>query len=222
VKQAVCVFIRNGEGKVLAVSRRNDPNNWGLPGGKVDPGETLEAAAVREAFEETGLVIAGLKAVFTADVGDGYACTTFTATVVAQARESLRGGDGETGLVDWVSEIDLLEGSFGDYNSSLIDHLFNEEHERALAKALAIVDRLTQGNLQTAGPAEMDEIMWAKGHLFNLLFDLEAEDEMDLLTDNRKQELAAVTAATQVLSRLRYAVTVGDGDDFTVGELLKS
>jgi len=222
VKQAVCTFIRNSEGKILAVSRRDNPGDWGLPGGKVDPGESLEAAAVRETFEETGLVISDLNAVFTAGVDDGFTCTTFTATIVAQAYESLRGGDGETGLVDWVSEIDLLEGSFGDYNSSLIDHLFNEEHERALAKALAIVDRLTQGDLQTAGPAEMDEIMWAKEHLFNLLFDLETEDEMNLLDDNRKQELAAVTAATRVLSRLRYAVTVGDGDDFTVGELLKS
>lgn len=32
---------------------------WGIPKGAPDPGETLEATAIRETFEETGLVVAG-------------------------------------------------------------------------------------------------------------------------------------------------------------------
>lgn len=40
---AVCALIWNDEGnKVLAVSRRGKPEDMGLPGGKVDPGETPE------------------------------------------------------------------------------------------------------------------------------------------------------------------------------------
>lgn len=43
-----------GQGVVL-VQRRNPPLGWALPGGFVDCGETVEAAAMREAREETGL-----------------------------------------------------------------------------------------------------------------------------------------------------------------------
>ncbi len=40
---------------VVLIERRNPPPGWALPGGFVDVGETLEAAAVREAREETSL-----------------------------------------------------------------------------------------------------------------------------------------------------------------------
>jgi ADP-ribose pyrophosphatase YjhB (NUDIX family) len=44
-------------GGIVLIERKNNPFGWALPGGFVDYGESLEKAAVREAFEETGLQV---------------------------------------------------------------------------------------------------------------------------------------------------------------------
>jgi 8-oxo-dGTP diphosphatase len=45
------------DGAALLVKRANPPDQhlWGFPGGKVEPGETVAEAALRELGEETGL-----------------------------------------------------------------------------------------------------------------------------------------------------------------------
>jgi len=51
------------DGKIVLIRRLNPPfeNDFALPGGFVEVGETVEAATVREAKEETGLDISLIK-----------------------------------------------------------------------------------------------------------------------------------------------------------------
>ena len=58
------------ESKVLLVLRGKPPAEcqWAIPGGCVELGETLQAAAQREILEETGIVIQAGKPVYTFDV----------------------------------------------------------------------------------------------------------------------------------------------------------
>ncbi len=56
--------------RVLLVRRGQPPaqNLWAIPGGKVDLGETLQAAAEREILEETGIIIRARHPIYTFDL----------------------------------------------------------------------------------------------------------------------------------------------------------
>jgi 8-oxo-dGTP diphosphatase len=54
---AIIEMIDRPERPIVLIERRYPPPGWAIPGGFVDVGETVEDAAVREAREETGLVI---------------------------------------------------------------------------------------------------------------------------------------------------------------------
>ncbi len=53
----VDIIIELGDEGIVLIQRKNPPYGWAIPGGFVDYGETLEEAAVREALEETSLVV---------------------------------------------------------------------------------------------------------------------------------------------------------------------
>jgi ADP-ribose pyrophosphatase YjhB (NUDIX family) len=82
--------IRDGEGRLLLIQRLREPEAgaWGLPGGKIDFGETAMQTARREIAEELGLEIEilGLACIAeTIDCGDGrhWIAPVYSARIVA-------------------------------------------------------------------------------------------------------------------------------------------
>ncbi len=115
--QAAVCLITAKDGKVLAVSRKNDPTDFGLPGGSVEPGESPEDAARRELEEETGLTATKLSQVFIRHDADGFTTTTFACEVEGEINTP------EAGVVRWVRPEVLFAGSFGAYNKELFRRL---------------------------------------------------------------------------------------------------
>ncbi len=115
---AVMLIIKDG--KILAVSRRYDKTKFGLPGGKAEPNETTEQAAIRECFEETGVKVSECTFIFRRDEprdrpeGEDFHCYCYYATNWEGEPHN-----SEEGEVAWLTEEELCgnKGAFADYNT---------------------------------------------------------------------------------------------------------
>ena len=64
MKKTVLVFVVDKETNSLLMifkKRGQGEGKWNVPGGKISPGESAEAAAVRETIEETGIQVSSLR-----------------------------------------------------------------------------------------------------------------------------------------------------------------
>ncbi len=91
VQLAVGAVVLRADGAVLLVRRAHAPaaGSWTLPGGKVEPGETLEQAGVREVEEETGVRVVLGPVIETLELsreGFFYEITDYVAHVASDTR----------------------------------------------------------------------------------------------------------------------------------------
>ena len=110
------MLVVNPQGMVLAINRnsRKHPQykaDWGLPGGRIDDGETAKEAAIRELFEETGVVALPRDVV---SLNEDLDTETFWLKV--EYTGEIR--DSEEGDVFWIIPLELCKSvhTFGSLN----------------------------------------------------------------------------------------------------------
>ena len=110
----VGAVVRDENDRLLVIQRAHPPSEgmWSLPGGRVEPGETLAAAVRREVFEETGLhvdvgdVVGAVELAGTS--GQVYAVTDFAARVADGTAPHPVAGD-DAADARWVTRQELAE-----------------------------------------------------------------------------------------------------------------
>jgi 8-oxo-dGTP diphosphatase len=114
-REAAGVFLVH-QGKVLVVSRKYDGTLFGLPCGKVEKGETPKQAAARECWEETTIVVSGLKPLYEGIGSNNFYLYIFFTTQFEGMPVST--GEGE---VAWIEPERLPLGAFPESSRKILD-----------------------------------------------------------------------------------------------------
>ena len=114
---ATALIFNEDKSQLLGVSRKDNHTLFGLPGGKVDVGETLYEGLIREVKEETGLDVNSAIPIFFREDGD------FVSVVYLVTDYSGEVSTTERGVVKWITFEDLKHGAFSEYNTILEEHL---------------------------------------------------------------------------------------------------
>jgi ADP-ribose pyrophosphatase YjhB (NUDIX family) len=113
---SVNVVVVNDAGDILMI-RRTDNDNWAVPGGAIDLGESVGQAAVRETREESGIEceITGIVGIYSDPkhvilyTSNGEARQEFSIVLTARPLSGQPTPSSESSEVRWVSASEVLD-----------------------------------------------------------------------------------------------------------------
>jgi ADP-ribose pyrophosphatase YjhB (NUDIX family) len=113
---SVNVVVVNGAGEILMI-RRTDNDNWAVPGGAIDRGESVAQAAVRETREESGIdcEITGLVGIYSDPkhvllyTSNGEVRQEFSIVLTARPLSGQPTPSSESSEVRWVPVSEVLD-----------------------------------------------------------------------------------------------------------------
>lgn len=113
VVPCVGAVVLDDAGRLLLIRRGHAPSAglWSVPGGRVEPGEALTEAVVREVREETGLTVRPGAVVGRLSIrGDGvvYDVTDFACALLEPGAEPTAGDDADDALFADAATLDRL------------------------------------------------------------------------------------------------------------------
>jgi ADP-ribose pyrophosphatase YjhB (NUDIX family) len=126
---SVNTIVRNEAGDILLI-RRTDNDNWSLPGGAMDLGESLGDAAIRETLEETGIRVrlTGVSGIYTNPkhvleyTSNGEVRQEFSVVFTAEPCSGEPTPSSESSHVEWVPPVVATERSMHSSMRMRIEH----------------------------------------------------------------------------------------------------
>jgi 8-oxo-dGTP diphosphatase len=149
---AVGAVVVDRAGRLLLIRRGRPPSagSWTLPGGRLERGESLEAAVAREVCEETALEVHVVCKLCAVDIArEGFAFRVHEYLTVPLAADAPRAGD-DASEARWVRRTELTALRVRDDAIAVIDQGLAEAFARGLVDPSARQALLSSGPMRTS------------------------------------------------------------------------
>jgi 8-oxo-dGTP diphosphatase len=121
-----CVFVKDDQILLIQKPKRGW---WSAPGGKMEPGESIREACIREFREETGIYVKNpqVKGIFTFIIKDGHEVVSewMMFTFLAKEGDGVNVKETEEGTIHWhsIDKLKELPMAEGDYH--ILDYVLH-------------------------------------------------------------------------------------------------
>ena len=118
--------------KKILLTRRTDNGRWCLPGGRMDPGESVTETCIREALEETGLQVEVKRLIgvysspdYLLEYADGERCHVVALNFEVEVVGGTLGLSNETTEYGYFSQDEVQEMDLVEHNIPRVADAFN-------------------------------------------------------------------------------------------------